>query len=151
MQYIIPLYNLPLVASICIFIILTLWMPDSQPTPVVPLCPLVSGTKYPHNLLLNITFFDFFITIFDWDDSHDKVFKLLKETSLRRLGHKISYHVVCGAPLYIQSIPTDTAIYEKETNADVIDTLANLRLPILLQENGVFVILINFFSMTYYH
>ena len=71
-------------------------MSDYQHTPVVPLYFLVSGIKYSLALLLSIILF---ITIFDWSDSHDQVSKLLKETAPLRLGHEISYHVTCGAPL----------------------------------------------------
>ena len=60
------------------------------------------------------------IIIFDWNGSHDHVYKILKQTTLRRLGHEISYDVICGAPLYIQFPLTDTVSDEKETHVDVI-------------------------------
>ena len=82
-------------------------MSDSKYTTVVPLCFLVSGTKYSHYLLLNITLFYFFNIIFDWDESRDQVSKLLKDNSLRRLGNGISSHVICGALLYIKFLLTD--------------------------------------------
>ena len=107
MPYLIPFYNNTLLASPHICLILTPWMSDSQYTTVVPLCFLVSGTKYSHYLLLNITLFDFFNIIFDWYESHDQVSKLLKDNSLCRLGNEISYHVICGALLNIKFLLTD--------------------------------------------
>ena len=101
-------------------------MSDAQHTPVVPLCLLVSGTKYSLTLRLNPTFFDLFNIHFDWDDSSDQVSKLLKEIYLCRLGHEISYHVICGASLYIQFLITDRVSDEKETNVDVLGVLATL-------------------------
>ena len=41
-----------------------MWMSYSQHTPVVPLCLLVSGTKYPLTLLINLAFFDLFNILF---------------------------------------------------------------------------------------
>ena len=105
--YLITFYNNTLLASPHICLILTLWMSDSKYTTVVPLCFLVSGTKYSHYLLLNITLFDFFNIIFDWYESHDQVSKLLKDNSLCRLGNEISYHVICGALLNIKFLLTD--------------------------------------------
>ena len=95
MSYLISFYDIYLVASPYICLILNPWMSNFKHTPVVPLCLLVSGTKYSNTLLLNITFFDFFSFLFGWDDSHDQVSKLLKETTLRRLGCEISYHIIC--------------------------------------------------------
>ena len=80
--------------------------------------------KYSHTLLLNITLFDLLIILFDWDYSHDQVYKLLKDTDLRMLGHEISYHEICGEPLYIKLLLNDTVSYEKKTNVDVIGVLA---------------------------
>ena len=97
---------------------------DYQRTPGVPLYCLVSGTKYPHDLLFNINLFDFFNILFDWDESHDKVSKLLKETYLYSLGNEIFYYVIRGAPLYIQLLLTDTFSDEKEMNVDVLGALA---------------------------
>ena len=88
---------------------------------MVPLCLLVSETKYSLTLLLNLTLFNI---IFDWDDSHDQVSKLIKVTALRRLGHKTHYHIIFRAPLYIQFLITDMVGYEKETNVDVLSALA---------------------------
>ena len=85
-------------------------MSDSQHTPVVPLCLLFSGTKYSLTLLLSLTFLNIY---FDWNDSHYQLSKLLKETALLRLGHEISYHIICRAPLYIQFLLTDTVSDEK--------------------------------------
>ena len=85
--------------SPCVCLILTPWMSDSQHTPVGSLCLLFSGTKYSLTLLFNITFFDLFHILFDWDDSRDQVYKLLTETTLHRLCHEISYHILCRAPL----------------------------------------------------
>ena len=99
-------------------------MSGYQHTPVVPLYLMVSGTKYSHIILLNLTLFDLFNILFDWDDSHDQVSKLIKESSLHRIGNEISYHVIFGAPLYIKLLLTDTVSDEKETNVDVIGTLA---------------------------
>ena len=99
-------------------------MYDYQHTPVVPLCFLVSGTKYSLTIILNITFFDLFNILFYLDESHDQVSKIIKETSLRRLGHKISHHVIYGAPIYITFILTDTVSDEKEENVDVLGALA---------------------------
>ena len=99
-------------------------MSDSQHTHVVPLCLLVSRTKYSHTLILNLAFFGLFVILFDWYYSHDKIYKFLKETYLNSLGHEISYHTICGAPLYIQFLLTDTASYEKETNVDSLGVLA---------------------------
>ena len=124
MSYLIPFYDLPLVSSPYVCLILTPWMYDSQNTPVVPLCLLISGTKYSHTLLLNLTFFDFFIILFDWDEYHDQVSKILKDTSLCSPCNEISYHVICGAPFYIQFLLTDTVRYEKETNVDVLGVIA---------------------------
>ena len=107
MPYLIPFYDNTLLDSPHVCLILTPWMSDSQYTTVFPLCFLVSGTRYSHYLLLNLTFFDFFDTFFDWDESHNQVSKILKDNSLRRLGNKISYHVICGALLYIKLLPTD--------------------------------------------
>ena len=101
MSYLIIFYDKNLLAGLHACLILTPWKYYSQYTTVVPLCFLVSGTKYSDYLLLNLTFFDFFNIIFDWDDSHDQVSKLLKDNSLRRSGNEISYHVICGALLYI--------------------------------------------------
>ena len=99
-------------------------MSNSQHNPVVPLRLLVSGTKYYHTLLLNLNLFDFFIILFDWDDSHDQVSKLIKETSLCMLSHEISYHLIYGAPIYIKFLLTDTVSFEKKTNVDVLGVLA---------------------------
>ena len=110
-----------ILTSLCVCLILTLWMSYYQHTPVVYLCLLVSGTKYSLTLLLSLTLFNI---LFDWNDSHGQVFKLIKYTDLRRLGNEISYHVICGAPLYIQLLITDTVSDEKETNVDVLGALA---------------------------
>ena len=88
-------------------------MSDSQHTHMVPLCLLVSRTKYSHTILLNYNLFDLFIIIFDWDDTHDQVSKLFKENFLRILGHGTSYHIIYWAPLYIQLLLTDMVSYEK--------------------------------------
>ena len=40
--------------------------------------------------------------------------------------HKISYHVICGAPIYIKVLLTDTVSYEKETNVDLLVTITTL-------------------------
>ena len=85
-------------------------MSDSQNTPMVPLYLPISGTKYLLTLLLIITLLNI---IFDWNDYHDQVSELIKETALRRIDHEISYHFICGAPLYIQFLPTDTFSDEK--------------------------------------
>ena len=95
-------------------------MSDSQHTHVVPLCLLISGTKYSHTLILDITFFGFFNILFYLGESHDQVSKILKETSQRRICHEISYHVICGAPLYIQFPLTDIFSDEKEMNFGVL-------------------------------
>ena len=65
MSYIIPFYDftLPDIPYDCL--ILTQCMYDTQHFPVVPLCLLVSGTKYSHTLLLNINLFGLFNIIFD--------------------------------------------------------------------------------------
>ena len=110
---------------------------------MVPLCLLVSGTKYSYTLLINLSFFYVFIIIIDWYDSHGQVYKILKETYLHRLGHTISYYVVCVVPLYIKFLLTDTVSYEKEMNVDVLGTLAIWWLPIIIQENGALVVLVN--------
>ena len=73
MAYLIPFYDLPLLASPYACLILTLRMYDSQHTPMVPLCFLVSGINYSHTLLHNITLFDLFNILFDFDDFHDHV------------------------------------------------------------------------------
>ena len=113
MSYLILFCDITLLSSPYVCLILTTWMSDSQHIPVIPLCLLVSGTKYPHNLLLNLTLFDLFIILFDWDDSHGQVSKLLKENALSRLGHEISYNVIFGSPIYIQLLLTDMVSYEK--------------------------------------
>ena len=113
MSYLIPFYNITLVDSPYVCLILTLWMSDYQHTPLVPLCLLVSGTKYSQTLLLNLTYLYFFVIIFDWYYSHYQVPKILKENSLHSLGHEISYRVICGSPLYIQFLLTDMFGYEK--------------------------------------
>ena len=113
MSYLIPLYDFPLLAGPYVCLVLTLWMSDSQHTYVVPLCLLVSRTKYSHTLLLNIAFFDLFNIIFDWDESHDQVSKKFKETSLCSLGKETFYRVICGASIYIKFLPTDMLSYEK--------------------------------------
>ena len=77
---------------------------------MVPLYLVISGTKYSLTLLLSITFLNI---IFDWNDYHDQLYEPLKETALHRLDHEISYHFICGAPLYIQFLPTDTFSDEK--------------------------------------
>ena len=87
MSYLIPFYDLPLLDIIYVYLIITPWMYNSQHNHVVPLCFLVSGTKYSHTLFLNLTFFDFLNILFDWYDSRDQVSKLFKGTSLRRLGN----------------------------------------------------------------
>ena len=96
-------------------------MSDSQHTLVVPLYLLVSGTKYSFTLLLSLTFLN---VLFNWNYTHYQVYKILKETDLRRLGHEISYHFTCGAALYIQFLLTDTVSDEKATDADVLCALA---------------------------
>ena len=105
----------------CVCLILTPWMSNYQHAPVVPLCLLVSGTKYSLTLLLILTFLSIF---FNWDDSHDQFSKILKYNSLCRLSHEISYHVICGEPIYIQFLLIDTVGDEKEMNVDVIGLLA---------------------------
>ena len=95
-SYIIPFYDLTLVSSTYICLIITPRMSDYQHTPMVPLFLLVSGIKYSHTILLNLNLFDFFIILFDWDESHDQVSKLLKKNALCRIGNKISYHIICG-------------------------------------------------------
>ena len=60
MLYLIPFYNLCLLASPLVCPILTLWISDSYHTPVIPLCPLVSATKYSHILILDLKLFDLF-------------------------------------------------------------------------------------------
>ena len=126
MSYLISLYDLPLVASLYVCLVLTTWMSDSQHIHVIILFLLVTGTKYSHTLLLNITFFDLFIILFNWDESNYKVSKLYRETSLLMLGNEISYHAVFGAPLYIKFLLTDTFSDEKETNVDVLGGVATL-------------------------
>ena len=78
MWYLIIFYDLPLLASTYVCLVLTLWMSDSQHTPVVPLSLLVSGKKYSYTILLSITFFDILGILFYWDESNDHVSKLLK-------------------------------------------------------------------------
>ena len=51
--------------------------------------------------------------LFDSDEYHDQASKIIKETFLRRLGHEISYHVICAAPLYIQFLLIDMVSDEK--------------------------------------
>ena len=135
-----------ILASPCVCIILTLWVSDSQHAHVVPFWLLVSVTKYSLNLLLSITLLNI---RFDWDDSHDQVSKFLKENAMIRLGHKSSYHIICGAPLYIKFLLTGTVSDEKETNVDVLDALATWWPPIIPQENGTLVVLVKMFSMTW--
>ena len=60
MSYIIPFYDITLLANPYNCIILTPWMSDYQHTPMVHLCFLFSGTKYSNTLHLNLTFFDLF-------------------------------------------------------------------------------------------
>ena len=124
MSYLIPFYVLTLFSSSYVYLILTPWFSDPQHTPLVSLCLLVSGTKYSHTLRPDINLFDLFIIRFDWDDSHDRVSKLFKATYLHRIDHKTSYHIICGAPLYIKLLLTDTVGYEKEMNLDVLGVLA---------------------------
>ena len=111
-----------ILTSPCVCFILTPWVYDSQHTHVVPLYLLVSGTKYSPTLFLSITFLNI---IFDWDDFHYQVSKHLKYTALCRLGHEISYHVICRAPLYIQFLLNDTCSDEKEMNFGVLCSLAS--------------------------
>ena len=123
--YLIPFYNITLLAIVHMFVLYLFCgclIPNTRMWSLY--APLVSGTKYSHTLLLNLTLFDFFYILFDWDDSHDQVSKLLKETALCSIGNEIYYHVICGAPLYIQFFLTDTVSYEKETNVDVLGVLA---------------------------
>ena len=115
-------------------------MSDSQHTLVVPLYLLVSGIKYSLSILLSLTFLNILL---DWNDSIDKVSKPLKETALRRLGHESSYRVICGAPLYIQVLLTDTFSDEKETNFNVLGKISTWLLPIIFQYNDARVVLVN--------
>ena len=78
MSYLIPFYNLLLLASPYVCLILTPWMSDSQHTHVVPLCLLVSGTKCSHTFLLNLTFFDFFNILFIGINTMIRSLNLLK-------------------------------------------------------------------------
>ena len=56
-----------------------------------------------HILLFLISLlFDFFNALFDWDEYHDKVFKLFTDTYLCSLGNEVSHHFISGAPLNIQ-------------------------------------------------
>ena len=96
-------------------------MSDSQHTPVVLLCLLISGTKYSLTLLLSLTFLNI---LFGWGDSHYQVSKSFKDTALSMLSHEISNRVIYGAPLYIHFLLTDIFSDEKETNFDVLDALA---------------------------
>ena len=86
-----------------------------------PLCLLVSGTKYSLTILLSLTLF---YILFYWYDYHYQVSKLLKYNALRRLGHEISYHVICGAPICIQFLLTDTVSDERERNVNVLGAIA---------------------------
>ena len=100
---------------------ITPWMSDHQQTPVVPLYLMVPRTKYSLTLLLSLSFLNI---LFDWSESRDQVSELLKYTALPRLGHEIFYHFICGAPLYIQFLLTDTVSDEKERNVYVLVALA---------------------------
>ena len=68
-----------------------------------------------------------------------------KDNSLSRLGHEISYHFICGVPLYIQFLITDTVSDEKENNVDVLGTVDTWWPPIILQENGSLIVLVKKF------
>ena len=114
-------------------------MSDCQHTPVVPLYLMVSRTKYSITLLLSLSFLSI---LFGWSESHDKLSEILKYTALPRLGHEISYHFICGAPLSIHFLLTDTVSDEKETNVYVLVALATCSLPINLQDNGALVVLV---------
>ena len=81
---------------------------------------LISGTKYSPTLLLSITFLNI---IFDWNEYHDQISKILEETSLRSLGYEISYHVICGAPLYIQFLLTAT-VGDEKNNVDILGAIS---------------------------
>ena len=107
---------------LCVCIILTPWMYDFWHTPVVRLYLLVSGTKYSLTLILSLTFLK---VLFDWDDSHDQVSKLLKENPLCRIVNAISYHVMYGSPIYIQFLITDKFSDEKKMLMCLVRLLLN--------------------------
>ena len=60
MSYTIPFYDINLLASTYVCLILTLWMYDYQQTTMVPLCLLVSGKN------IHILFFSILLSLIYW-------------------------------------------------------------------------------------
>ena len=89
------------------FLILTPWVSDYQHTHMVPLCLLVSGTKYSLTLLLSFTFFNI---LFDLDESHYQVYNFLKILPCVSLFTKspimkfLGHHSTFNSSLLIHSV-----------------------------------------------
>ena len=74
--------------------------------------------------------------------SHDQLLEFLEQFSLERLGHIIAPHLRGRAVFNFEISFLDLVGQEKITNVERTGTLAGAALPVVLQQNGALVFLI---------